>query len=159
MSQIETAVDWRVNSTGNLMKDMVLKGPSTYDGIFVYESVAIDYLGPAKGAGTRSTWSIPSTTCGTTIPTTFWTCPGAAEHRRAAKVFQDFLLSEAVQRKAMDHGFRPANPQVPVKFPESPFTIYASYGLRPDLGTMCDPPKADVVTNLLQSWQRSHGER
>ena len=37
------------NSTGNLMEDMVRKGPSTYDVIFVYESVAIDQLRKAEG--------------------------------------------------------------------------------------------------------------
>src|SRR5262249_57845261 len=37
------------NSTGNMMRDMVLKGPSSFDAVFVYESVAIDYLKNAEG--------------------------------------------------------------------------------------------------------------
>src|SRR5262249_54413795 len=39
MSGIESAVTGLSNSTGNMMRDMVLRGPSSYDALFVYESV------------------------------------------------------------------------------------------------------------------------
>jgi len=59
----------------------------------------------------------------------------------------------------LNHGFRLANPNVPVKFPDSPFVKYADYGIKVDLGKICEPPRAEVVNNLLQSWQRSQGNR
>jgi hypothetical protein len=71
----------------------------------------------------------------------------------------DFLLTERIQREALNHGFRPANPNVPVKFPESPFVAYAGSGVQVDLQKICDPPKAEVVNNLLASWQRTQSNR
>lgn len=46
-----------------------------------------------------------------------------------------------------------------MKFPDSPFTTYAKYGIQVDLQKICDPPKAEVMTNLLTGWQRSLGGR
>ncbi len=85
-----------------------------------------------------------------------WSAPA---QRKAASAFLDFLLTEPVQREALTHGFRPGNPAVPVKFPESPFTVYQRFGLSVDIGTVCEPPKAEVINNLLQSWQRMPGAR
>ena len=48
---------------------------------------------------------------------------------------------------------------MPVKFADSPFTLYARYGIQVDLQKICDPPKAEVVTNLLTGWQRTQGNR
>ena len=77
LQSFEHGVSGFSNSTGNMMREMVLKGPSSYDALFVYESVAIDYLKNAEGAGDRSASSIPNTTHGTTIPTTSSMRPGA----------------------------------------------------------------------------------
>src|SRR5262249_21003109 len=49
MRRIERSVTGMSNSTGNMMRDMVLRGPSSFDAVFVYESVAIDYLKNAEG--------------------------------------------------------------------------------------------------------------
>ncbi|HET9235249.1 MAG TPA: substrate-binding domain-containing protein, partial [Candidatus Eisenbacteria bacterium] len=49
LRDFERAVTGLSNSTGNLMREMVLKGPSAYDAVVVYESVAIDYLKNAEG--------------------------------------------------------------------------------------------------------------
>src|SRR5262249_50669426 len=38
MQTLESGVTGLSNSTGNMMKEMVLKGPSSYDAVFVYES-------------------------------------------------------------------------------------------------------------------------
>ena len=55
------------------------------------------------------------------------------EQREAARRFLDFLLSEPIQRQALVHGFRPGNPAVAVRFPESPLVRYAPQGLAIDL--------------------------
>jgi len=49
MGIVETGVSGMTNSTGKMMNDMVLFGPSTFDCLFVYESVVIDYLENAAG--------------------------------------------------------------------------------------------------------------
>ena len=84
---------------------------------------------------------------------------GAAAQRKDADTFLQFLLSEPIQKESLNHGFRPANPSVPIKFADSPFVKYADYGIKVDLPKICDPPHGEVVNNLLQSWQRSQGNR
>ncbi len=44
MQDIERGVSGLPSSTGYMMKEMVLKGPSAYDAILVYEQVAIEQL-------------------------------------------------------------------------------------------------------------------
>ena len=79
------------------------------------------------------------------------------EQRNAADKFLAFLLTEPIQKESLVHGFRPANPNVPVKFAQSPFVMYSRYGIQVDLQKICEPPKAEVVNNLLASWQRTQG--
>jgi hypothetical protein len=139
LQTFEHGVSGLSNSTGNMMREMVLKGPSSYDALIVYESVAIDYLKNAEGRWGQLRVAYPE--------------------YKAAETFLQFLLSEPIQKESLTHGFRPANPSVPVKFPDSPFVKYADYGIRVDLSKICDPPRGEVVNNLLQSWQRSQGNR
>jgi hypothetical protein len=49
MNGIETATTSTSKSTGTMMRGMVLRGPSSYDSLCVYESVVIDYLKSAEG--------------------------------------------------------------------------------------------------------------
>jgi hypothetical protein len=148
----------RIESTGTLMQDMVRKGPSTYDAVMVYESAAIDYLRQAEGRWgplcvvypKRNLWS-DHPYC---ILKTDWCKP---EHQQAAEKFLAFLLSEPVQTKALDHGFRPGRLEVPINLPESPFVKYADHGLKIDLNTICDPPSGEVLNNLTRSWEQALG--
>jgi len=151
-----------VDSTGNLMDDMVLKGASTYDAIFVYESVAIDRLRNAEGRWKDSLRVVyPKFNMWNDNPYYVLDVPWSSpEQRKAAATFLAFLTSPAVQAQAMDHGFRPANMNVPTNTDQSPFVKYKDYGLRLDLGGgMCAPPKADIINNLLTRWQVARGSR
>jgi Ca-activated chloride channel family protein len=156
LRDVEAGASCQENSTGNLMKDMVLKGPSVYDAVFVYESVAIDYLKNAEGRWGNLRIVYPQRNMWNDNPyyiiNASWS---TQEQRDAADKFLQFLMSEAVQKQALTHGFRPANVNVPVRFSGSPFVVYEKYGLKPDIGTICEAPKADVINNLLASWQRS----
>jgi len=160
LASLERSTSGFVNSTGNLMKEMVLKGPSSYDAAIVYENVSIDFLKNAEGRWGQIHVIYPEYNIWNENPYYIidvpWSTP---DQRKAAQTFLDFLLSERIQREALVHGFRPANPNVPVKFPESPFVMYAGNGVQIDVGKICDPPKAEVVNNLLASWQRTQGSR
>ena len=85
-----------------------------------------------------------------------WSSP---EKRKASGAFLDFLLTEPVQREALKHGFRPGDPAVPVLVQGSPFMQYQKFGLKVDIGSTCEEPKAEVINNLLQIWQRNQGAR
>ena len=143
------------NSTGNMIREMVQRGPSTYDALFVYESTAIDFLKSAEGRWgklrvvypTRNVWN-DNPYYVLNVP---WSTP---QQRKASERFLAFLLSDTVQRQALVHGFRPANVTVPINEPTSPFMVYAPYGLKIEMATVCDPPPPEVISNLLLSWQR-----
>ena len=160
LGQFERGVSGLSNSTGNMMRDMVLKGPSAYDAVMVYEAVAIDYLKNAEGRWGELTVVYPRRNVWNDNPyyilNTEWT---TAEQQKAAEVFLKFLMSEPMQKRSLEHGFRPGNPAVAVKFPESPFVKFAKYGLKIELPTTCQTPSPEVINNLQQTWQRSAGGR
>lgn len=160
LGKMEGAANGMSNSTGNMMREMVLKGPSSYDAVFVYESVAIDYLRNAEGRWGQIRVVYPEYNSWNENPYYVLNVPWSSDaQKKAANTFLSFLLTEAVQKESLNHGFRPANPGVPVKFAESPFVRYANYGIQVDLQKICEPPSAEVVNNLLASWQRSQGGR
>ena len=143
-----------------MMRDMVLRGPSSYDALFVYENVVIDYLKNAEGRWGELHISYPKQNMWNDNPYYILDAPwSTADQRKAAGVFLDFLLTETVQKESLKHGFRPANPTVPIKTAESPFVQYSRFGLQIDLSTVGQAPKADVINNLLSAWQRSQGNR
>ena len=160
LGSLERGTSGLSNSTGNMMKEMVLKGPSSYDAAIVYENVAIDFLKNAEGRWGQIRVVYPEYNAWNENPYYIvdvpWSTP---EQRKAAETFLAFLLTDRIQREALVHGFRPANPNVPVKFADSPFLTYAGNGVQVDLQKICDPPKAEVVNNLLESWQRAQGNR
>lgn len=160
LQNFERSVSGLSNSTGNMMREMVLKGPSSYDALLVYENVAIDYLKNAEGRWGQIRVSYPEYNAWNDNPYYIIDAPWSTrEQKKAAEAFLSFLSSEPIQRESLVHGFRPANPSVPVKFAESPFVRYATYGVQVDLAKICEPPRAEVVNNLLQSWQRSQASR
>ena len=160
LEELERGASGMSNSTGNMMREMVLKGPSSYDALFVYESVAIDYLKNAEGRWGQLRVVYPEYNAWADNPyyiiNASWS---TAEQRKAADTFLNFLLTEPIQKESLNHGFRPGNPNVGIKFPDSPFIRYAGNGIQVDLQKICEPPKAEVVNNLLASWQRSQGSR
>ena len=66
-------------------------------------------------------------------------------------------MSHSSTASSMDVELRPGNPAVPVRTPDSPFVLYQRFGLNADLGSVCEAPKAEVITNLLAGWERTHG--
>jgi ABC-type Fe3+ transport system substrate-binding protein len=157
---LERGVSGLSNSTGNLMQDMVLKGPSTYDAVFVYESVAVDYLENAEGRWGTLRVVYPPENLWSDNPYYVLDVPwSSAPQRDAAKAFLAFLTSAPAQRESLVHGFRPGDPGVAIRTPDGPFAKYERYGLQVDLTTMCEPPRPDVLQNMLASWQRTQGRR
>jgi len=157
MRGIERGVTGLSNSTGNMMREMVLKGPSSFDALFVYESVAVDYLKNAEGRWGRLRIVYPDLNMWNDNPFYVLDAPWSSdEQRKAAGTFLDFLMTEPIQKQSLVHGFRPGNPLVSIKATDSPFVQFGSFGLRVDLTTTCETPRAEVISNLLGSWQRAN---
>jgi hypothetical protein len=155
LAWFERGVTGLSNSTGNMMREMVYKGPASFDALMVYESVAIDYFKRAEGRWGRLQVVYPNYNVWNDNPYYILDTPWTTEaHQRAAETFLAFLMSEPIQVRALDHGFRPGNPSVPVRGPASPFVRYAEFGLKIDLPAVCEPPSPEVIDNLQQSWVR-----
>lgn len=160
MLKLEQGVNGLSDSTGNLMREMVLKGPSSFDAVFVYESVAIDFLKSAEGRWGELHIVYPKENMWSENPYYIIDAPWSSkEQRAAAEAFLNFLLTEPIQKESLKHGFRPANTTVPVIFAESPFSVYQRYGLQIEPGSTSEPPGAEVVNNLMAIWQRNQGGR
>jgi len=142
------------SSTGKLMKEMLRYGPSQLNAIMVYENLALSNLKNAQGRWgklkmvypTRSVWN-DNPYYILDVP---WTTP---EHQNAAKLFQDFLLSEKAQKVARDeYLFRPANVDVPIIGEGSAFDKLQ------DIIEINIPvirrPSAKVLKQLIQTWER-----
>ena len=143
------------HSTGTLMREMVLRGPSQYDALMLYENLTIDYLRAAQGRWGELHVVYPQRTMWNENPYYVLDVPWSTpEQRAAASTFLDFLMSEPIQRRALDHGFRPGNPLVPIRTADSPFVQFEDHGIQIDITTVCEPPRAEVLNNLLSSFQR-----
>jgi Ca-activated chloride channel family protein len=74
-----------------------------------------------------------------------WTTP---EQRAAAEVFAQYVLTEPVQLRIMEQGFRPANPDVEVG---EPFTL--ANGVTPEgPSNVLAVPEPEVIVAIQQSW-------
>ncbi len=150
-----TSMNGRAGSTGTMMRDMVLRGPSAFDVIFAYESVAIDYLQQAAGRWGELRIIYPKLNMWSDNPCYLLDQPGASvAQKAAADAFLNFLLTPVVQQQAFVHGLRPGNTSVSVNGVDSPFVKHASKGLRLELPTVCDASPTDVLLNLQTAWQR-----
>jgi len=138
------------HSTGTLMREMVLRGPSQYDCVLVYENLVIDYLVSARDHWGELHVDYPEPNMWNEHPYYILDVPWSNQAQRtAAADFLAFLMSEPIQRQALEHGFRPGNPDVSVRFADSPLLRHAQYGLQIHLPRMCEPPRADTIKKLL----------
>jgi serine/threonine-protein kinase len=143
------------HSTGTLMREMVQRGPSQYDCLMLYENLVIDYFKEARERWEDLHVVYAEPNIWNDHPYYILDVPWSSpEQRAAAEEFLNFLMSEPIQRRALEHGFRPGNLAVPVRFPTSPLVVNEAQGLKLDMPRMCEPPRADVVNDLLASFRR-----
>jgi len=158
--ELNAGVSDRVNSTGTLMNEMIQKGPSVYDVVWVYENLAMSHVNRAKNRYGELIIVYPDKNIWNDNPyyllDTDWS---SNEQRDAAKVFQEFLLSKRIQQRAATLGFRPVNLDAGIKFPGSPFLEHVKNGVKINIPRVCEPPSADVLNNLLIGWERLRSRR
>jgi Ca-activated chloride channel family protein len=73
----------------------------------------------------------------------------SAEQREAANHFQDFLLAQNQQERAIRYGFRPADPSIPLTAP-----LDAAHGVDPTQPkTVLEIPSAEVIRGTIEKWR------
>jgi hypothetical protein len=157
LREIETTVGKFGSSSGTYMKEMILYGPSKYDLIWNYESVAVSDMAAAQGRWGNLAVYYPRPTLWSNHPFVFlkgdWVTP---EQRQAALQLREFLLSPEIQGRALDFGFRPANPEVKLisADPNNPWNKLKPFGLRVDVPAVAEAPSGEVTRLLLETWRR-----
>jgi Ca-activated chloride channel homolog len=79
------------------------------------------------------------------IPNAPWV---SDEQRASAKIFTEYVLTEAVQKRVLESGFRPVNPAVPLGYP-----IVPELGVDPADPRILPVPDPAVIAAVQQSWQ------
>jgi Ca-activated chloride channel family protein len=73
------------------------------------------------------------------------------EQREAAEAFEAYLLDRPQQLKALEYGFRPADPSIPLSAP-----LDAAHGVDPEQPqTVLEVPSAEVITGIEQLWRQA----
>ncbi len=136
------------------VQDLALFGYTTGDAGQLLES---DLLLNMEGIQTR--WAdplrivYPEYVTWFDFPFTVWIGPETtADQKNGALVFEEFLLSEPIQGRALAYGLRPVSPNVPVDGPASLFTRWQSQGAQVVVPrtTAMRPPDRQVLQDLLR---------
>lgn len=155
LAALSEGVNTDEESTGKLMKAMLQLGPSSYNAAMVYENLALSNFNTAEGRWGKIKVIYPARSVWNDNPyyilDTPWSNP---DHKIAAQLFQNFLLSDAAQREARDkHLFRPSNIDVPIMGDGSAFDQLKEV-VKVDVQAI-QRPSGEVLENLINVWKRS----
>jgi Ca-activated chloride channel family protein len=154
MRAVESGVIHYGESTGFFGEQMFTRGPSYLSAAVLYENLVIESRDTS-----RYTTSLPVVAI---YPKegTFWTdhpfailnAPWVTEEQRAAAAtFRDFLLAPEQQRRALEFGFRPADPNIPIAAPITP-----ENGVDPQQPqTLLEVPNAEVTEAVQSLWAQN----
>ncbi|HEX2696841.1 MAG TPA: VWA domain-containing protein [Anaerolineales bacterium] len=156
MSNVESSVIHYGTSTGFFADRMFERGPSYLSAAVLYENLIVAQEDKRL---TGASSQIPVVAI---YPKegTFWSnhpyvvlnAPWVtAEHKEAAGIFQTFLLDKPQQLKALELGFRPADPSIPLAAP-----LDAQHGADPSQPqTILEVPSAAVIDGIQQLWTQT----
>lgn len=155
VSNVESSIVYYGQSTGFFADTMFQKGPDYLSAAVMYENLVVEANDgtsyPKVGKDYPSVVAIyPSD--GTfmsdhpyTIPQADWVTPA---RRTSAIAFRNFLLGSSQQQRAMQLGFRPADPSIQTASP-----IDTQHGVDPQQPkSQLFVPSADVVNAIKASW-------
>jgi Ca-activated chloride channel family protein len=154
VASVESSIIHYGRSTGFFAQRMFERGPSYLSGAVLYENLVV-----AQESKRLSGESVQ-------LPVvaiypregTFWSNHPYAvlnaswvtdEQRKAAEAFKAFLLDRPQQLRALEYGFRPADPAIPLAAPLDP-----AHGVDPEQPmTVLEAPSAEVVAGVEQLWR------
>ena len=155
MTNVESSIIHYGSSTGFFGDRMFQRGPSYLSAAVLYENLVVQQE-TKRLAGQSSQLPVVAI-----YPAegTFWSnhpyaivnAPWVtAEQRLAAQAFETFLLDRPQQLKALELGFRPADPSIPLTAP-----LDAQHGV--DISqpkTVLEIPSAEVISGIESLWKQ-----
>jgi Ca-activated chloride channel family protein len=142
-------------STGFFGERMFERGPSYLSAAVLYENLVVDQESKRLSGASQQ---IPVVaiypkegTFWSNHPYAILTAPWVtAEQKEAAQEFEAFLLDRPQQLKALEYGFRPADPSIPLTTP-----LDANHGVDPvQPQTVLEVPTAQVTAGIQELWQQ-----
>lgn len=161
MATLSNAVSQSLlSSSGLLMRDVIARGPASYDMVIVYEALGIENFKNAVGRHRQTIRFVyPRFNLYSDHPLCIVDHPSITPaEREAAKVFQEFLLSKEIQSLALTYGYRPADVSIPLFGANTVFDdadIQAA-GVGANVGQELVLPEGATITQLLTLWRRSY---
>lgn len=155
MEGVEGSIIHYGSSTGFFARRMFNGGPSYLSAAVLYENLV------AAQEARRLAGEVAQLPVVAIYPAegTFWTnnpyvileTPWVSdEQREAAEIFEAFLLDTPQQRRAIEFGFRPADPAIPLDTPLDTF-----HGVDPTQPqTILQVPEAQVIREAQELWRR-----
>lgn len=141
----EGAVTWFSNNTNTLGQTMKERGTTYLGAAVMYESTVVQY-----GGGEI----VPIYPLEGTFMATHPACinqTAVSEAQEAARLFRDYLLSEAGQQAALASGLRPVNTAVSIAAP-----LDASRGVDPDQPQIIfNAPSVETIYAVQEVWQEA----
>jgi Ca-activated chloride channel homolog len=153
VQQIESSIVHYGKSTGFFAAKMMERGPAYLSAAVLYENLVIDSYEQAERPFDLVAIYPKEGTFWIDNPLVILKAPWVTdEHRQAAAVFRDYLLSKPVQTRAMtEHGFRPADPSIAITAP-----IVPERGVDPKQPqTLLSTPTSEVIHHALEMWKQT----
>jgi Ca-activated chloride channel family protein len=156
MLNVESSVIHYGTSTGFFGERMFDRGPSYLSAAVLYENLIVAQE-TKRISGQSSQVPVVAIypkegTFWSNHPYAILNAPWVtAEQKEAAKVFETFLLDKPQQLKALEYGFRPADPSIPLNAP-----LNAEHGVdtaQPQ--TILEIPSAAVITGIEALWREN----
>ena len=152
VANVESSIIHYGDSTGFFANEMFSKGPNYLSAAVMYESLVVQAnqgkLYPNLPYPVVAIYPKEGTFYSDhpfVIPKASWVTPAK---RTSALAFRNFLLALAQQRKALQYGFRPADPSLTVGAP-----VDSAHGVDPrQPSTLLQVPTADVINAIQASW-------
>jgi Ca-activated chloride channel homolog len=155
LSSVEKSIIHYGSSTGFFATRMFERGPSYLSAAAMYENLVV-YQESERLSG--NTQQLPVVAI---YPKegTFWSNHPfiilnanwvTGEQRSAAEIFEDFLLDKPQQLLAIEYGFRPADPSIPLTSP-----LDEAHGVdtrQPQ--TVLEVPQAEVIRGIEELWRQ-----
>jgi len=154
MASVQTSIIHYGTSTGFFAERMFERGPSYLSAAVLYENLVISQENK-RLAGSSSQLAVTAIypkegTFWANHPYIMLNAPWVTpDQRQAAEIFQNYLLARPQQVRAIELGFRPADPAIPLTAP-----LDAQHGVDPKQPhTILQIPKTEVIYAIQELWK------
>lgn len=149
VAAVEQTIVHYGKSTGFFADKMLERGPSYLSAAVLYENLVIESYARAHDPPIVALYPVEGTFWSDhpySILDADWVTP---EQRAAAEAFFNFLKARPAQVRALELGFRPADPAIAIAAP-----IDAAHGVDPKQPqTLLEIPDGPVLARLVELWQ------